>query len=167
PAPQSAVPADPEPLSDGLPFPADDPSEVTAELPVVRPDAEAPAPAGTPVPPDDVRPDEPAGSGLHGEYGHAPAQSGVDGFGDDPFGEESFGDGPFVEDGYRDDADAAVPAYAGADAPEEPSGASHRWQSRLALAALLPLGFAALAAAGPGHSLPGSSAQPAERSMAV
>src|SRR5699024_9269582 len=62
------------------------------------------------------------------------------------------------------------PALAGAaagDAPPATTGGPHRWQSRLALAALLPLGFAALAAAGPGQGLPGSSAHPAERSMAV
>ncbi|WP_235671132.1 lytic transglycosylase domain-containing protein [Tomitella fengzijianii] len=45
--------------------------------------------------------------------------------------------------------------------------ASHGRRARVALIALLPLGFAALAAAGPGGVLPGSHAAPAERSMQV
>ncbi|WP_307810694.1 lytic murein transglycosylase [Tomitella cavernea] len=48
-----------------------------------------------------------------------------------------------------------------------PSASPHRWQTRAALIALLPLGLAALAAAGPGTGLPGSHASPAERAVQV
>lgn len=50
---------------------------------------------------------------------------------------------------------------------DQPSGREHRWSTRVALLALIPLGLAALAAAGPGNGLPGSEASPAERSYDV
>lgn len=66
------------------------------------------------------------------------------------------------------------PHDAAPGAPAQPGTARspHRLLTRLALVGLLPLSFAALAAAGPGSGLPGTAArpahpQPAEQSLAV
>lgn len=50
------------------------------------------------------------------------------------------------------------PEGAQQDEPSAKPGPGHRWTSRVALLALLPLGLAALAAAGPGSETPGSPA---------